>query len=102
MSYFRGRNYFVGHDGTQNYLVLHSMNKYFQKIVNTKKISSWACKALSDKKISSIKTSEYNLNPKLKYLNGSMRLEFTGNCLKQDKATYTHGAILKIYYFKYR
>ena len=24
-----------------------------------------------------------------------MRLEFTGNCLKQDKVTYTHGAIIK-------
>ena len=96
MSYFRGRNYFVGDAGTPNCLVFQPMNKYLKKIVNTKKISSWESKELSDKKINSIKTSEYNVNPKLRYVNARMRLEFTGNCLKQDKATYTHGTIVKI------
>ena len=43
-----------------------------------------------------MKTSEYNFNPKMRYANARMRLEFTGNCLKQDKATYTHGTIVKI------
>ena len=47
-SYFRGRNYFVGNDGTQNYLVFQSMFKYFKKIGNTKLTSEWKSKGLSD------------------------------------------------------
>ena len=46
-SYFRGGNYFVGNDGTQNYLLFQPIKKYFKKIGNTEKISSWKSKGLS-------------------------------------------------------
>ena len=30
LSYFRGKNYFAGDDGIQNYLVFQPMSKYFK------------------------------------------------------------------------
>ena len=42
-------------------------------------------------------TSDYSLNPQLSYLGNKTRVEFKGSCLKQDKITYTHGKIVKIY-----
>ena len=49
-SYFRGKNYFDGNDGTQNYLVFQPLYKYFEKTGN--RVSSWRSKGLSDEKIS--------------------------------------------------
>ena len=42
-SYFNGKNYFDSDDGTQNYLVLQSMYKYFNTSVKdtTNYVSSW-------------------------------------------------------------
>ena len=37
------------------------------------------------------------LNPLLNYLGTKLRVRFTGNCLKQDKLTYKHDAIVNIY-----
>ena len=39
-SYFRDKNDFEN-DGTQNYLVFQSVNKYFKKISNNDQISEW-------------------------------------------------------------
>ena len=46
LSYFIGRSYFE-EDGTQNYLVLQPINRYFKVIANTLYISSWRSKRLS-------------------------------------------------------
>ena len=35
--------------------------------------------------------------PKLSYYGTKRKVLFNGNCLKQDKITYTHGTILNIY-----
>ena len=43
-SYFRGKHYFE-EDGTQNYLVLQPVIRYFRIIANTKYISSWKPKS---------------------------------------------------------
>ena len=37
------------------------------------------------------------LNPLLNYLGTKLRVRFSGNCLKQDKLTYKHDAIVNIY-----
>ena len=50
LSYFIGRSHFE-EDGTQNYLVFQPLNKYFKLIANTKHISSWKSKGLSDENI---------------------------------------------------
>ena len=51
-SYFIGKSHFE-EDGVQNYLVFQPLNKYFKVITNanTKYISLWQSKGLSDKSI---------------------------------------------------
>ena len=97
-SYFIGKSHFE-EDGVQNYLVFQPLNKYFKVITNanTKYISSWQSKGLSDKSIKPPATSDYKLNPKVNYYGTKTRLEFRGSCLKQDKSTFNHGKIVNIY-----
>ena len=81
--YFIGKSHFE-QDGVQNYLVFQPLNKYFKVIItaNTKYISSWQSKGLSDKSIKPPATSDYKLNPKVNYYGTKIRLEFRGSCLK--------------------
>ena len=68
-------------DGTQNYLVFQPMQKYFKRIEGVGSggyIYFWKSEGLSDERINS----------------DTARV---GSCLKQDKATYNHGAIVNIY-----
>ena len=97
-AYFRSKNYFDG-DGIQNYLVFQPMYKYFETFTkndNTFK-SSWESKGFSDKKIGSIKTSNYNQSPRLVYDNARRKLKFGGGLLRQDKVAYNHELIVNIY-----
>ena len=51
-------------------------------------------KGLSDEGIKSPIASFNILVSNLKWIhNSKLTLEFTGNCLKQDKATFTHGNV---------
>ena len=96
--YFIGKSHFE-EDGVQNYLVFQPLNKYFKVITNanTKYISSWQSKGLSDETIKPPTTSDYILNPQLNYFGTKTRVEFKGSCLKQDKITFNHGKIVNIY-----
>ena len=38
-----------------------------------------------------------SLAPALKYVGNKIRVKFEESCLKQDKITYAHGAIVNIY-----
>ena len=66
LSYFIGKSYFE-EDGTQNYLLFQSLNKYFKIITNTKYVLPWQSKGLLDKTIKPITTSDYKLNRQLNY-----------------------------------
>ena len=55
-SYFIGKSHF-DEDGTQNYLVFQSLNKYFKLITNTSSILSWQSKGLSNENIDPPTTS---------------------------------------------
>ena len=52
---------------------------------------------MSDKRLNSNAASNYVINPKLIFYGTKTRVEFNGSCLKQDKVTYSHGAIVNIY-----
>ena len=70
-SYFIGKNYFE-EDGTQNYLVLQPIVRYFKILPNTNYFLSWKSKGLSAETIKSHTTSpltasDYNLIPTLSY-----------------------------------
>ena len=45
-AYFRSKNYFDGYDGTQNYLVFQTTNKYFTS--ESGKLNRWKAKGLSN------------------------------------------------------
>ena len=55
-------------DGTQNYLVLQPINRYFKIILNKKYISSWRSKGLSDENIKPPATYDNSLAPLIDYL----------------------------------
>ena len=96
--YFIGKSHFEG-DGVQNYLVFQPLNKYFKVITNanTKYISSWQSKGLSDESIKPPATSDHKFNPKVNYYGTKTRLEFRPSCLKQDKSKFDHGKMINIY-----
>ena len=52
---------------------------------------------MSNEKISSFVTPNYNRAPSLAYDNVRIKLKFVGSLLKQDKITYNHGPIVNIY-----
>ena len=74
-------------DGTQNYLVFKPLHKCFTVIANTKYISEWKFKGLSDESIKPPATSDNSLSPLIDYLGDKIRLKFNGGCLKQPKRT---------------
>ena len=92
--YFIGKSHF---EGVQNSLDFQPLNKYFKvnTNTNTKYISSWKSKRLSEESIKPPATSDCKLNPKVNYY--GTRLELRGSCLKQDKSTFNHGKIVNIY-----
>ena len=93
-SYFIGKSHF-DKNGTQNYLVLQPMSKYFKLITNTLSILSWQSKGLSNENIDLRITS---VSPSVTYVGNKIRVKFAGTCLKQsNKLTYTHGKVVNIY-----
>ena len=97
-SYVIGKSH--SEDGTQNYLVLQPMYRYFKKIAGLGSVNYiyyWKSKGLSDQKIDSIKMPDYGITSKLNYYGTKTRVRFNRSCLKQDKIMYTHGKIVNIY-----
>ena len=96
-SYFIGKNH-PEEGGTQNYLVFQPIIRYFKVIANTKFISSWKSKGLSDETITPYETSDNSLTPLIDHYGTRIRLKFNGSCLKQpNKLTYDHGRKVNFY-----
>ena len=97
--YFIGKSHFE-EDGTQNYLVFQPIYRYFKVFSITQYleyVSEWKCKGLSNESFKEISTSENSLNPTLSYYGTKIGVQFTGDCLKQSKITYTHRKVVNIY-----
>ena len=75
------------------------MYRCFKRIAgvgNGSYIYYWQSKGLSDEKINSITTSNHSVTPNLDYYVTKTRVEFNGNCLKQDILTFNHGKVVNI------
>ena len=97
MSYFIGKSHFE-EDGAQNYLVFQPIIRYFKITANTKFISSWKSKGLSNETITLYATSDNSLTPLIDHYGIKVRVKFNGSCLKQsNKLTYSYGANANIY-----
>ena len=97
MGYFIGKSRFEEEDGVQNYLVFQPIRRYFKIIANTKYISSWKSKGLSDKTITPYATSDNSLTPLIDHYGSKVRVKFK-DCLKQsNKLTYEYWSRVNIY-----
>ena len=52
---------------------------------------------MSDESIKPPTTDNKMLNSSLDYVGTKIRVKFRGDCLKQEKITFNHGKIVKIY-----
>ena len=97
--YFNGKSHFE-EDGTQNYLIFQPIYRYFKAFSITQYleyVSEWKSKGLSSESFKAFSTFDNGLNPTLNYYGTKMRVKFTGDCLEQQKITYTHGKVVNIY-----
>ena len=58
---------------------------------------SWKSKGLSDESIKRPSRSNKMLNPSVNYVSTKPRVEFKGDCLKQEKISFDHGKIVNVY-----
>ena len=86
-----------GGDGFQAYLIFQPVHRYIEIVTNTKYISEWRSKGLSDERIKRITTSDSSLAPLISYHGYKIRLKFNGSILRQPKVTYTHKKAVNIY-----
>ena len=75
---------------TQNWYSYLPMDKYFQTIFNTYRISKRKSKALSVESIEARNKSGNNLASWLNFIGNNVRVKFLGSYLKRKKITYTH------------
>ena len=72
-SYFIGKSHFE-EDGTQNYLVFQSINRYFKIISKTDHVSLWKSKGLSAESIKPLNRSDNSLTSALNYYGSKTRV----------------------------
>ena len=80
MAYFIRKSYF-DEDAAQNYLVFHSILKYF--MLSSKWITKWKSKGLSNESLEVVPTSNNSLTSSINYYEDKGRLRFTGSILQQ-------------------
>ena len=88
---------FDGGDGFQDYLIFQPVHRYIKIITNTKYISEWKSKGLSDESIKPPPTSDNSLTPLIDYYGYNIRVKFNGSILRQPRVSYTHEKIVNIY-----
>ena len=88
---------FDGGDGFQAYLIFQPVHKFIKIIANTRLISQWQSKGLSDESIKPFPTSDNSLTPLIDYYSYKIRIKSNGTILRQPKVSYTHGKIVNIY-----
>ena len=75
IGYFIGKNYF-DEDGPQNYLVFHSILKYFT--LRSTWITKWTSKGLSNESFQAVSTSNNTLTPSINYYEEKVKLNLMG------------------------
>ena len=83
--------------GKPNYLIFQPISKYFKIIANTKLISEWKSKGLSDESIKPLTSSDNTFTREIEYYGTKARVKFGGSCLKQSKISYNYGKVVNIY-----
>ena len=79
--YSFGNIIFGSRDGFQAYLIFQPVHRYIKIIANTRLISQWKSKGLSDKRIKPFPTSDNSLTPLNDYYSYKIRVKFNGSIL---------------------
>ena len=87
---------FAGVDGYQACLIFQPLHKYTKIIANTKYISEWKSRGLSDESFKPPPTSNNSITPLIDY-SYNIRVKFNENILRQPKVSYTHEKTVNIY-----
>ena len=85
LSFWMGSIAFNGGDGFQAYLIFKPVHRYVKIIANTKYITEWKSKGLSDESIKPLLTSDNSLTPLIDYYNHNITVKFNGRILRQSK-----------------
>ena len=92
------RNIFIdGAGGSQSYSIFHPSHRYVKIITNTKYISEWKSKGLSDESINPLPIADNSLTPLIDYNGYKIRVKFNGIILRQPKVLYTHEKAINVY-----
>ena len=100
---FDSSYYYFEEDGTPNHLKFQPPNKYFKVGYNNLYyVLLWTSKGLSHESIKTPASSDNSLTPILNHYGTKTKVSFDKvsfdmSCLKQDKVTFDHGKIVKIY-----
>ena len=97
LSIFWGNIAFDGEADSQAYLIFQPIHKYVKIVTNTKYISEWKSKGLSDESIKPPPTSDKSLAPLIDYYSYNIRVKFSGSILRQPNVSNTHEKTVNIY-----
>ena len=85
LSILWGNIAFDGEDGSQAYLIFQPLHRYVKVIANTKWISEWKSKGLSDESIKPPAISDKSLAPLIDYYSYNIKVKFNGSLLRRLK-----------------
>ena len=86
-----------GGDDFQAYSITQPVHRYIQIITNTKYISEWKSKRLSEKSIKAPTASNNSLAPIIDYYGYKIRVKVNGRILTQPKVSHTDEKAVNIY-----
>ena len=59
-------------------------------MLNSKWVTKWKSKGLSNESLEAISTSNNTITPAINYYGDKVRLKFAGSVLQQNRVTYSH------------
>ena len=90
--------YFFEDDGIQNYFIFQAIHKYFKTVsADNDTILLWRSKGFSDQSNKATTTPNKLLNSSLDYVGSRLKVNFTGDSLKQERLDFRYWKIVNIY-----
>ena len=85
--YISGNILLDGEDGSEAYLVFQPAHKYIKSFADTRYISEWKSKGLSEESIKPFPTFDNSLTTLIGYYSYNIRVKFNGSILRQPKVS---------------
>ena len=90
--------YFFEDDGIQSHFIFQAIHKYFKTVsADNDTILLWRSKGFSDQSNKATTTPNKLLNSSLDYVGSRLKVNFTGDSLKQERLDFRYWKIVNIY-----